>query len=144
MGGETALDPFALMDSGRPSLDHVILVESAFLMDISSGTPCCCISSMRLRDGTSPSQYLCHMFRYVVSKPRVKFGPSQTGDLDIRSRRLILKFERAEMSEASCSANRTYSSSFLATKCPNPALQSARRSAVINEESEHPQAKLQS
>ena len=76
---------------------------------------------MCLVAGTSPRQYLCHIFLYVDSSPCVNFAPSQTGDFDISSRSVILSSPRAETSEASCNANLTYSSSVLATRRPKPA-----------------------
>lgn len=117
-------NPFVLIDPEESSLEFVILAGSDNLVAGSSVFSCCCRISIRLKDGTSPLQYLCHMLRYVDSKARAKLDPSQTGDLDIKSRRLILKFERAVTSEANCSANWTYSSSVFATRCPNPVLQS--------------------
>lgn len=111
-----------LIGPGGLSLDLVFLVGSEILIANSSETADRCSSvSMCLEDGMSPLQYLCHMFRYADSRPSVKFIPSQTEDVDIRSRRDILKFESAVVSVANCSANFTYSSSFLATRCPKPA-----------------------
>lgn len=118
----TAINPFALTDSGGPSTENGILVGSEFLIGDVSEIPSW-RSSMRFKDGTSPLQYLRHMFRYVDSRPSAKLGPSQTGDFNIRSLRLVLKFARAGISKASCKANRTYSSSSLATRCPSPAWQ---------------------
>lgn len=115
---ETGQCPLDLIDVGLSfeagMFDSVVVIGS-------SEASCCCRISMRLNDGTSPLQYLCHILRYVDSRPRMKFGPSQTGDFDIRLRRLILKLESAVTSDASCNANFTYSSSFLATRCPKPA-----------------------
>lgn len=116
------INPFVLIDPGGPSLGVVILVDSESSAAGSSVITSCCSISTCLCDGTSPLQYLCHMFLYADSRPRVNFGPSQTGDLDIRSRRPILKFESAVTSEANCTANWTYSSSFLAIRFPNPVL----------------------
>lgn len=118
--GGSGPNPLILMDPGGLSLEFVFLVGSEILIVGSSVATGCCSISTCLKDGTSPLQYLCHMFRYVDSRPRAKFVPSQTGDLDIRSRRDILKFESSVMSEANCSANWTYSSSFLATRRPKP------------------------
>lgn len=120
VGGGTGLNPLVLIDPGGPSLGVVILVGSE---NPAAGSPAitssCSISICRC-DGTSPLQYLCHMLLYADSSPEVNFGPSQTDDLAIRSRRPILKFESAVMSEASCTANWTYSSSLLAIRFPNP------------------------
>lgn len=112
--GGTTLIPLLVIDLGGPSFE--IFVTG------SSETICRSSISMCLEDGTSPLQYRRHMSRYVDSRPRAKFGPLHTGDLAMRSRRLILKFDSAVTSEANCSANCTYSSSFLAIKCSNPAL----------------------
>lgn len=114
---ETGQCPLDWVDAG---LSFKAVMFDSVVVIVSSISSRSCTLSMRLNDGTSPLQYLCHILRYVDSKPRMKFGPSQTGDLDIRFRRLILKLESAVTSDASCNANFTYSSSFLATRCPRP------------------------
>lgn len=126
--GGNGLNPLVLMEPNDPSFGIVILVESDSVTQGSSDITCfcccccCCSISMCLNDGTSPLQYLRHILRYDDSKPTVNFGPSQTEDLYIRSRRFILRVERAFTSEANCNANWTYSSSVLATRCPKPVL----------------------
>lgn len=95
------MNPFVLTDPRGLSLEVIVFVGSENLSDGSSE------DSIRFKDGTSPLQYLLHMFRYDDSRPRVNFEPSQRGDLDMRRLRSILKFERAVMSEANCSANLT-------------------------------------
>src|ERR1044072_8556254 len=97
-GGWIELNPLALTDSGVPSLEFTIFVDSQFLSDGSAVETGCCNNSMRFKDGTSPLQYLRHMCLYVDSRPRIKFDPSQRGDFDMSSRRLILKFCSSEMS----------------------------------------------
>lgn len=121
---ETGQCPLDLMDAGLSFEGEMF--DSIVVIGSSEAASCCLRISMRLNDGTSPLQYLCHILRYVDSRPRMKFGPSQTGDFDIRSRRLILKLESAVTSDASCNANFTYSSSFLAIRCPKPALKHAK------------------
>lgn len=115
---ETGQCPLDLIDVG---LSFEAGMFNSVAVISSSVVSCCCRISRRLNDGTSPSQYLCQILRYVDSRWRMKFGPSQTGDFDMRFRRLILKLESAVTSDASCNANFTYSSSFLATRCPKPA-----------------------
>lgn len=123
-GGWDELNPLAMTDPGLPSLTFTTLVCSEFL----SAEPDCSNNSMRFKEGTSPLQYLRHIFLYVDSRPRMKFDPSQTGDLDMSSRRLILKFCNAGMSDANFMANLTYSSSFLATKFSRPEMLKVRYS----------------
>ena len=95
---------------------------------------CSCNSSKRLRDGTSPSQYLRHMFLYAASRPRVNFSPSQTGDFIISSRRLILSSCKAFTSDAKSNAKLTYSSSVLATSLPNPAKQGKKCQSIVHKD----------
>jgi len=111
-----------MTDPGLPSLMFVLLVGSPLLLDGSLVETCCCNNSMRFKAGTSPLQYLRHICLYVDSNPWTNFAPSQRGDLDMSSRRLILKFCSAETSEANFRANFSYSSSFLAIKWPRPEL----------------------
>ena len=92
---------------------------NSFEIEGSSWTFLCSIS-IRFKDGTSPLQYFLHILLYADSRATAKEGPLQTGDPAIRSRRLILSFERAVISEARSTDNCTHSSSFLATRCPKP------------------------
>lgn len=113
--------PFIFIDPRWLSCTVLVLGSENFTETCSASGCCCGINSMCLRAGTSPQQYLCHMFLYVDSSPFVKFAPSQTCDFIISSLRVILSSAKAGTSEASCKASWTYSSSVLAIKCPSPA-----------------------